>query len=93
MVPANRAYHALAMQHGLTWVTCGSHLDASNPAVLYDGTHPTPATQTHLLRCLAPTVYKLVGKSVRRQASVRGPDGSTAPGPEVAADEPAGAAL
>ncbi|KAL4430554.1 hypothetical protein ABPG77_005794 [Micractinium sp. CCAP 211/92] len=81
MEPVNLAYQALAVQRGLTWITCGSDLDASNPAVLYDGTHPTPATQTQLLRCLAPTVYKLVGRSVRRQAAPRGADRSAAPAP------------
>lgn len=93
MEPVNVAYNALAVQRGLTWITCGSDLDASNPAVLYDGTHPTPATQTQLLRCLAPTVYKLVGRSVRRQAAPRGADGSAAPAPApmAAAEGPTGA--
>lgn len=62
MAPANAALSDLARKHGLTWLTCGAQLNASNPAVLYDGAHPTPGVQTQLLRCLAPTVYKLVGK-------------------------------
>lgn len=73
MAPANAAYLDLARKHNATWVTCGSNLNPSNPAVLYDGTHPTPTTQTLLLRCVAPTVYKLVGKGPRSPPPRRPP--------------------
>ncbi|KAL4436964.1 hypothetical protein ABPG75_004103 [Micractinium tetrahymenae] len=93
MGPANQAYHALAKRRGLTWVACGRQLDADDPSILYDGTHPTPPTQTQLLRCLAPAVYRLVGKSMRRQATPLGTGGSAAPAPApAAAGGPGGAA-
>lgn len=33
-----------------------------DPAQLYDGLHPSKATIDKLLRCMAPTIKRIVGK-------------------------------
>lgn len=92
MAPANEEYRALALRRRLTWLACGAHLDADDTAVLADGTHPTPATQARLLRCLAPTVYKLVGKGRGQLGTAPGAAHTPAPAAEME-DEPATGSL
>lgn len=61
---ANRRYRQLAARRRVTYKDCGGVINAKDPAILYDGTHPTPAAMELLLRCLAPTIGGLVGKPV-----------------------------
>lgn len=61
---ANVRYRALAAKRRVTYKDCGGVIDAQDPAILYDGTHPTPSAMELLLRCLAPTVGALAGKPV-----------------------------
>lgn len=61
---ANARYRALAARRRVTYKDCGGVINARDPAILYDGTHPTPRAMELLLRCLAPTIGGLVGKPV-----------------------------
>ncbi|KAI7839375.1 hypothetical protein COHA_006900 [Chlorella ohadii] len=59
---ANREYQKLAVRRGVSYLACGQDINPNDTAQLYDGLHPSKATIDRLLKCMAPTVKRLVGK-------------------------------
>jgi len=72
--PANEAYEALAAAHNITWSTCGSELDPTDPEIMYDGLHPAADGYRTILCCLASEAAALLAEPDPCWA---GEDGST----------------
>lgn len=63
-LPASKLYRSLAARRKVSYLDCRGVIgDPCDKGTLYDGIHPTEAASKKLLRCLAPTVHRLAGKT------------------------------
>lgn len=85
--PANEAWAALAAEHGVTFSTCGSDLDPTDPRQYEDSVHPSEAGYRRFLPCLAEEARELLAEDRCGLSGVPAPAPAPtpAPGPAVAA--------